>query len=186
MTTPSPSNSFVFIGPRSYSIVASWQAKDSWKNDILIRLQQKLIALAPDMPFSDRTKFVQQLVQENGGLDPLSITGDYGRAYGLGQWESSSARRMRSRIAVKTKKGTIDQPAELERQLTQLAGEMVSHWREFPGDIRRAIAVHNGPSKIRAGAADSCRSVRGRGWSCYYRDEVDASSLVALFTTTIL
>lgn len=167
-----------------YWIYADWQKNDAWKNQILVSLQRKLLAKEPTIPSDHLRLFAQQLVQENGGLDPLSITGDYGHAYGLGQWYSASARAMRDTYAVRNKDGSFNWQLELERQMNVLAGGMIDRYHQYNGDIQKAIAAHNGPSRIAGGANDSCRPVRGRGISCYFRDEV--SKLTEKFTLVSL
>lgn len=139
------------------------------------------------MPASALRLFTQQLVQENGALDPLSITGDNGRAYGIGQWNSSSARRMRNRIAIRKPDGSFDRDAELNRQLDLLAEEMVNRYVMYNGNIRLAVVAHNCPDCANAKAKPSvCSGVDAyhkKLHSCYFDDEVNGPALAAHFSS---
>lgn len=119
-------------------------------------------------------------------------------AYGLGQWNSKSARAMRDAVAVRKSDGSFDWNAELERQLNQLSDNMVDNFNKyFPTmGISAAIAAHNGPGRIDRGMKnsdgdyDSCRSLSRKNSkgeiyyinSCYFKDEVNAPDFISNFT----
>lgn len=154
---------------------------NEYKNNILVSLQKKLHERR--IPPSAFRCFVQQAFQENGNLDPLRL-GDYGYSYGLGQWYSKTpARLILQRDAVYGKNGKIDVPGEIERQLTMLADDMATAWEEYDGDIKLAVASHNGPGRL-AKYGDSCRwlpAKKGHRWSCYFKDEVNSEFVSSLF-----
>lgn len=142
------------------------------------------------MPSKALRLFTQQLVQENGGLDPLLITGDHGMAYGLGQWNSSSARRMRERVALRKPDGSFDRAAELNRQLDLLAEEMVNRLATYGGSIRVAIVAHNCPDCANARAKPAvCSGIDAyhrKLHTCYFDDEVNGPKLAAHFVSIVL
>lgn len=146
-----------------------------YKNPILIAYQDALTATCK-MPRDDQRLFVQQITQENGALNPDHVAGDNGYSYGIGQWYVYPTR-------AKTYLARHPEEATLEFQIGKLAAGSCDKYRQYPGDIRRAIVYHNRPKaainneKPKAcGGVDRYAYIEGRGWSCYFKDEVDGSA----------
>lgn len=147
-----------------------------YKNKILVALQKKLIASAPDLGSTDRKKFVMQLYQENGSLDIWSTHGDSGHAVGLGQWNVGNARAWLAANCAKNAAGKCDYELELERQLTQLAFDMVGAWKTYKGNIKLAIVDHNRPRSAQLGQDQCLAGPTDRNDAgikdCYYAEQV--------------
>lgn len=162
-----------------------WQWKkdapgyEAYKNEILIQYQNAMSACG--IPQVDQKIFVQQVIQENGALDP-SLTGgtDRGYSFGIGQWNTSP-------IKAATWLKRHPEQKTLEWQIAALSETSCALYNMYPNNTRRAIvhhncpecAIHNARPSLCSGV-DSLRKIGGR-WSCYYDNEVaQASNLLTL------
>jgi hypothetical protein len=116
---------------------------------------------------------VQQVTQENGALSASGI-GDAGYSFGIGQWYNP-------KIPARRVMELHPERASLDWQVTELARSSCSLYKDYPGDIRRAIVHHNCPQCAihnakpkNCGGVDSYRKI-GKRWSCYFDDEVDGN-----------
>lgn len=113
------------------------------------------------------------MVQESGvNIEPA---GDKGCSFGILQYNACAKNSM----SVKTFLRRFPYWKDVDYQLDFWVKNIVGIYTEYHGDIRRTIVAHNNP---RAGeheefqaackGVDSYRYIRGRGWSCYFQDEV--------------
>jgi hypothetical protein len=150
-----------------------------YKNDTLRMFGDAMTKCG--IPPREQRLFVQQVLQENGSLDP-SITGgtDMGWSFGIGQWY---------KYPVKAKRWLELHPeqATIEWQTAALAESSCAAFNRYPGDIRRAIVSHNCPECAihnavpkACGGVDSYHKIDPRGSKrrCYYNDEVNSEASV--------
>lgn len=144
-----------------------------YKTPILVAYQQALSSCG--IPKTDQKLFVQQLIQENGSLDP-GLTGgtDKGYSFGIGQWNTYP---VRSKAHLKM----YPEQATLDWQLRSLAQSSCAAYHNYKGNIRLAIVAHNCPdcanAKAKPKGCSSTDSIRkfGTRWSCYFDDEVNST-----------
>lgn len=148
----------------------------AYKNNVLVQYQNALHNKC-SMPIDDRRLFVQQMIQENGRLDPTLTSGtDKGYSFGLGQWNTYPT-------LAKTHLSRHPQEATLDWQIEALSKSACDQYNLYKPDTRRAIVAHNCPecsrhnaAPNRCGGVDSVRKISGR-WTCYFEDEVNGQEL---------
>ena len=147
-----------------------------YKNDILKRYQDAMSSCG--IPRTDQRLFVQQVVQENGALDPSLTEGtDLGFSFGIGQWNTSPVRAA-------THLARYPEQATLEWQISELARSSCEKFALYPGNLRRAIVHHNCPQCAIHNAKPSwCGGVDAwhkKTQTCYFDDEVNGTRTSAL------
>lgn len=151
-----------------------WVLKDEpdWKNDILLKYQKALIK--GGIKNADHRKIlVQQMFQESG-VNVLPV-GDNGCSFGILQKNACASENQLAKIFLSKNPEWKDIDFQVNYWATTISGV----YAEMSGDIRLTAVFHNRPRSARekqyhkaCDGVDSYRFVSGRGWSCYFADEV--------------
>lgn len=117
-----------------------WRGAPSYKNEILVQYQQALKRRGVASQFALRM-FVQQLVQENGALDPYSVKGDYGCAVGIPQLYVCG------KPGYYAKQFLRDNPqwASIRYQIEYMAERTANSYALYNGNVKLAVISHNCP-----------------------------------------
>ena len=128
--------------PSGYWHWSGLRKEDQYKNDILIQYQKALKVRGVASQYALKM-FVQQLVQENGALDPYSTHGDFGCAVGIPQLYVCSEKKP----GYFAKHFLKEHPEWLtvRYQINYMADRTSDALARYKGNVKLAVISHNCP-----------------------------------------
>ena len=176
-----------------------WRGAPRYKNEILITYQKALKARGVVSQATLKV-FVQQLIQENGALDPASTHGDFGCAVGIPQLYVCGKKNYYAKDFLRENPHWYS----VRYQIDYMAGRATDALSLYDGNVKRAVISHNCPDcanhntdryVCNLGAA-GLKPLNGKGYdsaSCvrdhgkvqgYWRDEVNNPRIIDLLALT--